>query len=505
MPLYNNPALGQAFGNLAKIFAPPSGSELAGYATAAAKRQEAQRLAELYSYAAAPNFDQSTFDRLGQATGQWTPSTGYYGVDVNAATSRSNNAADNARALEDRRLQEAAAMARLGITNQTERDKFAADNARALDQTRLEQEGALAKLFATPITVGEGQTTYLPQQTQTATGLGPTLGGAIKLNPGEQATLPGGATLSGAPKPLTEAEVQGGILAGLPQADQRAKVLGDIPVETIIMGGQPQIVRRNDAVGMEPYIKPDAPVKPDVKNYRTPDGKMGTAVPSPDGKLLDTQTGQEIPAGSVTIGVNVQAANPEQALGISAMRDAKNAVVNDDIGRALDIIATNPTLSTGIVGQVSGGIGGTPAKSLAALLDTVKANVGFDQLQAMRNASPTGGALGQVSDTENRLLQSVLGSLDISQPPATLEYNLRRLANTVNDIVHGAGKGPERYDLGTPGAAGATGAAAPGAPQDDPTKAPGFNAPVPQTQQEFDAIPPGALYRDPDDGKLYRK
>ena len=214
MPLYNNPALGQAFGNLAKIFAPPSGSELAGYATAAAKRQEAQRLAELYSYATAPNFDQSTFDRLGQATGQWTPSTGYYGVDVSAATSRSNNAADNAR---------------------------------ALDQTRLEQEGALAKLFATPITVGEGQTTYLPQQTQTATGLGPTLGGAIKLNPGEQATLPGGATLSGAPKPLTEAEVQGGILAGLPQADQRAKVLGDIPVETIIMGGRPQGVRRNDA------------------------------------------------------------------------------------------------------------------------------------------------------------------------------------------------------------------------------------------------------------------
>ena len=58
---------------------------------------------------------------------------------------------------------------------------------------------------------------------------------------------------------------------------------------------------------------------------------------------------------------------------------------------------------------------GSSAKNVSALLDTVKANVGFEQLSAMRAASPTGGALGAVSERENALLQSVLGSVEQSQ------------------------------------------------------------------------------------------
>jgi hypothetical protein len=52
------------------------------------------------------------------------------------------------------------------------------------------------------------------------------------------------------------------------------------------------------------------------------------------------------------------------------------------------------------------------ARRVRNLLDTVKANIGFEALQDMRNNSPTGGALGQVSEMENRLLQAVWGSLD---------------------------------------------------------------------------------------------
>ena len=43
----------------------------------------------------------------------------------------------------------------------------------------------------------------------------------------------------------------------------------------------------------------------------------------------------------------------------------------------------------------------------------------------MRDASPTGGALGQVSERELGFLQSVFGSLDQSQSAEELAYNIQ--------------------------------------------------------------------------------
>lgn len=79
------------------------------------------------------------------------------------------------------------------------------------------------------------------------------------------------------------------------------------------------------------------------------------------------------------------------------------------------------------VGAWSKIIPASPAKNLAAKLDTIRANVGFDKLSEMRADSPTGGALGQVSEFENKLLQSVLGSLEQDQSPAQLRDNLMKV------------------------------------------------------------------------------
>lgn len=54
----------------------------------------------------------------------------------------------------------------------------------------------------------------------------------------------------------------------------------------------------------------------------------------------------------------------------------------------------------------------TQAKQLENYLLTIKANVGFQALQEMRNNSVTGGALGNVSELELKQLNAVLGSLD---------------------------------------------------------------------------------------------
>lgn len=77
-----------------------------------------------------------------------------------------------------------------------------------------------------------------------------------------------------------------------------------------------------------------------------------------------------------------------------------------------------------IVGQI---LPGSEARDLDASLSTVNALIGFDALEKMRLASPTGGALGQVSERELTFLQSVQGSLDVGQSTA-------QLTKTLNDI-----------------------------------------------------------------------
>jgi hypothetical protein len=60
----------------------------------------------------------------------------------------------------------------------------------------------------------------------------------------------------------------------------------------------------------------------------------------------------------------------------------------------------------------------------------------------MRQASPTGGALGGVAVEELKMLQSALGNLDTNQSPEKFANELRKVKNVVSDIVHGPGKGP---------------------------------------------------------------
>lgn len=117
-----------------------------------------------------------------------------------------------------------------------------------------------------------------------------------------------------------------------------------------------------------------------------------------------------------------------------------------DANRALDMLKNKSFVAGPVAGQAVN-IPGTPAWQLDQMLQSVKANASFDRLQAMRNASPTGGALGQVSDREMALLQSSLGTLDVRQPKEQLEQNIKRVVNIMNDIIHGPGEGPARYEL----------------------------------------------------------
>lgn len=122
-------------------------------------------------------------------------------------------------------------------------------------------------------------------------------------------------------------------------------------------------------------------------------------------------------------------------------RERSGGVVTEDINAALKIIQEDPNWATGF-GSILSVVPGTQAKSLSGLLQTIKANVGFDRLQQMRDASITGGALGAINKTEMDLLQSVLGNLDQSLDAEDLARNLRRVNEVYLDIIHGPGNRP---------------------------------------------------------------
>lgn len=105
----------------------------------------------------------------------------------------------------------------------------------------------------------------------------------------------------------------------------------------------------------------------------------------------------------------------------NALESSRNALValNEAIPRVNNFSAG--------IGGLTAGIPLAPATNLEKTLDPVRAIIGFGELQKLRDASPTGGALGQVSERENLYLQSLKGSLSQIQDPKLLRSTLERI------------------------------------------------------------------------------
>jgi len=92
-------------------------------------------------------------------------------------------------------------------------------------------------------------------------------------------------------------------------------------------------------------------------------------------------------------------------------------------------------------------------------VDVLKANATVETLSAMRAASPTGGALGAVSDSENAMLAAKAGALDPSSPNFARDLDDYEL--TLLKIVHGPEAGQKIFEQTRGGKA-----YTPGAPTD---------------------------------------
>lgn len=169
----------------------------------------------------------------------------------------------------------------------------------------------------------------------------------------------------------------------------------------------------------------------------------------------------------------------------ATMRDLERqwSVVEEDIDKAIAGVGWS---TSGFVGSLLDAIPGTPAYDLSQTLKTIQGNIGFDKLQNMRDNSPTGGALGQVSNLEIQLLQAVQGALAQGQSSEQLKANLSRIGELLNQVRAEKREAFQR-DFG------AGGQAATYAPQSQGG----------MSKQQYDALPSGSVFEH--NGKKYRK
>jgi len=130
----------------------------------------------------------------------------------------------------------------------------------------------------------------------------------------------------------------------------------------------------------------------------------------------------------------------------SKYEEATLTAVDDALGFLTD--DTKKFFSTGVIGQALSNIAGTDATSLRAKLDTITSGVGFGRLNDMREASKTGGALGNVSEIELRQLNASMGSLDPNQKPSELKKTLETIKEHYESTVRVLKAEKYAYDNG---------------------------------------------------------
>lgn len=143
---------------------------------------------------------------------------------------------------------------------------------------------------------------------------------------------------------------------------------------------------------------------------------------------------EPIPGGPAA--EKVGAAAEKETLNREAKQSTGNTVLTalDDIDRLMKE-ATLPT--TGALGSRVADIKGTAAHDIKSALTTVGANISFDKLSEMRAASPTGGALGAVTENELKLLENSMAALQQSQSEGQFKANLGRVRANFEKVVHG--------------------------------------------------------------------
>ncbi len=397
-PYARDPALAKAFDNIAGMFAPPSGADAAGWAAAAAKKAEAQRLSWLFDNSADPSASARSALTGVQGYGQtpagfgMTDATTRRGQDVTARTSTGNNTRDNSR---------------------------------AMAQTRY---GALSEGQVLPAMPGSVAGMYgLPEETET-------VAGALKLNQGQDAVLPDGQRVAGPSKPLNESEMTAAIIGRQPEQAQTDFALGkQAPVVAIGPDGKTPVYATPGAAGRMQMPAAAAPSSTPVKRSEGVALVNGQQIPvtrAPDGLEWQLPDGAPLPAGARVMDLpKATGSNAELGLPTTANTTASNNQAAE-VTRALGILDLYENLINKNPGSIglSGMIRGT-AQNMGATMQDLAASFGAKAPQLAEAAqSLQDGMKGVAPD----FFDPAIPEAEFLQ--GTLAYALARTENPSGEV-----------------------------------------------------------------------
>jgi hypothetical protein len=203
------------------------------------------------------------------------------------------------------------------------------------------------------------------------------------------------------------------------------------PVAVIGPDGKPQYVSREQAIGMTPFTPASVKFIGGSAGGGTP--RAGGEMPKAPAGYRYTPTGdlEPIPGGPAAAGLNPKDIQKREATFPQATASVKSfETKSEQFIKELEKLRDDPGLN-----QITGPIyGRTPSVSregsrAQSLYDKIFAKGGFQALQDMREASKTGGALGNVSNEEGRRLEkSIVGGLDRTQ-------NIKDVQQGINDLI----------------------------------------------------------------------
>jgi hypothetical protein len=163
-------------------------------------------------------------------------------------------------------------------------------------------------------------------------------------------------------------------------------------------------------------------------------------------RMTGEGTLEAIPGGPTTTNISPkemqirEAKRPQATLALKTFED-KTSTLEKDINELIN----HPGLPS-ITGIAAGRLPGITAEGRAAeaIYNRIVKAGGFRELQEMRNASPTGGALGQVSNQENTSLQQTFAAIDRTQEAKDIK---KQLGKALDELRASKNRVREAFDM----------------------------------------------------------
>jgi hypothetical protein len=277
------------------------------------------------------------------------------------------------------------------------------------------------------------------------------------------------------------------ILKSMTTADQFQKILQDRE-QLKVSQGQLGVAQGNLSVSQQRLQL--------EQNKEKRDLTMG-AIPAGYRLNKDTNELEAIPGGPTTVPLapkELQAREAKFPQATTALKTFDST--SDNLIKDLERLKKHPGLSN-ITGVIAGR---TPSltvqgREAQALYDKIIARGGFQELQSLRQSSPTGGALGNVSNQEGQSLRQAFGALDRTQDASSIRNEIDRLVENIGGAktrVREAFDMTYDYKNTTP----RSNTASPATPN-----AATVNI---KSNAEYDALPSGTIFVDPN-GQQRRK